>query len=83
MKLTLRQKEYIAGAVFAAGLLLMLMCGESIPLLLLGMAVALGAGALNFAWWRCPNCGRHLGRSHGQFCPNCGREIDYDGAEKR
>lgn len=83
MKLTLRQKEYLIGAIFAAGLLLMLVCGESILLLLLGMAVALSTVALIHVWWRCPHCGRHLGQSHGPYCPNCGKEIDYDGVEER
>lgn len=78
MHLTLRQKNYVTVAVFAAGLLLMLLCDESMLFLLLGVAVGLGAVALNVAWWRCPHCGSSLGRSYGEYCSHCGKVIDYD-----
>ena len=79
--MTLKQKELVSAAVLIAGLLLMLICGESIWVLLLGLAVALGAVVLWKRWWRCPSCGRFLGRTKGQYCPHCGKEIDYN-AEK-
>ena len=41
--MTLKQKELVSAAVLIAGLLLMLIGGESIWVLLLGLAVALGA----------------------------------------
>ena len=79
--MTLKQKERVSAAVLIAGLLLMLIGGESIWVLLLGLAVALGAVVLWKRWWRCPSCGRFLGRTKGQYCPHCGKEIDYN-AEK-
>ena len=79
--MTLKQKELVSAAVLIAGLLLMLIGGESIWVLLLGLAVALGAVVLWKRWWRCPSCGRFLGRTKGQYCPHCGKEIDYH-AEK-
>ena len=79
--MTLKQKELVSAAVLIAGLLLMLIGGESIWVLLLGLAVALGAVVLWTRWWRCPSCGRFLGRTKGQYCPHCGKEIDYN-AEK-
>ncbi|MCI9554422.1 hypothetical protein [uncultured Oscillibacter sp.] len=79
--MTLKQKELVSAAVLIAGLLLMLIGGESIWVLLLGLAVALGAVVLWKRWWRCPSCGRFLGRTKGQYCPHCGKEIDYN-AEK-
>ena len=79
--MTLKQKELVSAAVLIAGLLLMLIGGESIWVLLLGLAVALGAVVLWKRGWRCPSCGRFLGRTKGQYCPHCGKEIDYN-AEK-
>ena len=79
--MTLKQKELVSAAVLIAGSLLMLIGGESIWVLLLGLAVALGAVVLWKRWWRCPSCGRFLGRTKGQYCPHCGKEIDYN-AEK-
>ena len=79
--MTLKQKELVSAAVLIAGLLLMLIGGESIWVLLLGLAVALGAVVLWKRWWRCPSCGRFLGRTKGQYCPHCGKEIYYN-AEK-
>ncbi len=76
--MTLRQKEYVCIAVLTAGLFLMLVFGESIPLLLLGLVTAFASMGLYLAWWRCPHCGQYLRLSHGRYCPNCGREIDYD-----
>ncbi len=76
--MTLKQKELVSAAVLIAGLLLMLIGGESIWVLLLGLAVALGAVVLWKRWWRCPSCGRFLGRTKGQYCPHCGKEIDYN-----
>ena len=79
MKLTLRQKEYAAGAVLAGGeLLLMLLSGGHLPVLLAGFAAALAALWLHFIWWRCPACGRHMGRTKGACCPWCGEKIDWD-----
>ena len=44
--MTLKQKELVSAAVLIAGLLLMLIGGESIWVLLLGLAVAFGAVVL-------------------------------------
>ena len=27
-------------------------------------------------WYRCPHCGRHLGRCWGAYCPHCGKKVD-------
>lgn len=76
--MTLKQKELVSAAVLIAGLLLMLIGGESIWVLLPGLAVSLGSVVLWKRWWRCPSCGQFLGRTKGQYCPHCGKEIDYD-----
>ncbi len=76
--MTLREREYAAGAAFSAGILWILLFGTSFLRMLPGLAVSLGSAVLWKHWWRCPHCGRPLGRSHGRCCPNCGKEIDYD-----
>ena len=38
--------------------------------------VALGAAAFSFWNWRCPACGKYLGRGLGpRFCRRCGIEL--------
>ena len=73
--MTLKQKELVSAAVLIAGLLLMLIGGESIWVLLLGLAVALGAVVLWKRWWRCPSCGRFLGRTKGSTALTAGRKL--------
>ena len=80
--MTLRQKELVSTAGLIAGLLLMLIGGGSIWILLLGMAMVFGAAVLWKRWWRCPSCGRFLGRTKGQYCPHCGKEIDCEARER-
>ena len=33
---------------------------------------------LAIVWWRCPHCGRYLGRipPFSSHCPHCGNELD-------
>lgn len=43
---------------------------------LLAAAFAVGYAVAYAALWRCPFCGRHLGRSDGESCPHCGKALD-------
>ena len=43
---------------------------------LLAAAFAAGYAVAYAALWRCPFCGRHLGRSDGETCPHCGKALD-------
>ena len=27
-------------------------------------------------FWKCPRCGKHLGRDIGTYCKNCGNKLD-------
>ena len=43
---------------------------------LLAAAFAVGYAVAYAALWRCPFCGRHLGRSDGESCPHCGKALE-------
>ena len=48
-------------------------CGVSKPVYFLFTALfAIGYAAVWLLCWRCPFCGRRLGRSDGETCPHCG-----------
>ncbi len=68
--MTLRQKDYIVAALAIAGLFAAFVNGVAGAVLLL---IALG---LYVAWWRCPYCGKFLGRKHELHCRWCGRAVD-------
>lgn len=48
-----------------------------------GMGIILAAMILHVVFYRCPNCGRYLDRSDGDFCPYCGKNIEESQKEKR
>lgn len=55
---------------------LLIGCGVSKPVYLLFTACFAGGYALVYlVFWRCPFCGRRLGRSDGESCPHCGKNL--------
>lgn len=44
--------------------------------LILMAVLAVALVAVSLIWWRCPHCGRHLGRDVPKFCPHCGHQLD-------
>ena len=53
-------------------------CFRNPYLLWVEAAVFVAMVFLTFKWWRCPKCGKQLGRSIKTYCPHCGEKIDYD-----
>ena len=49
---------------------------EKFRYFLLAAAFAAGYAVTYAALWRCPFCGRHLGRSDGESCPHCGKALE-------
>ena len=43
----------------------------------------LAALALYSIWWRCPHCGKFLGRKHEVHCRYCGRAVDRTAKNKK
>ena len=50
----------------------------SVPLVILGIAIMLFAIVIGVLYYRCPHCGRPLGRigEGGAYCPHCGKALD-------
>ena len=50
----------------------------SIPLVILGIAIMLFAIVIGALYYRCPHCGRPLGRIGDSvaYCPHCGKALD-------
>ncbi len=44
---------------------------------LLAIIAVLISLVARFGFYRCPECGRYLGRGFIRYCPRCGAEIDY------
>lgn len=68
--MTLRQKDYIIAALAIGGLFAALANG------VVGAVMLLAALGLYCVWWRCPHCGRFLGRKHELHCRYCGKAVD-------
>ena len=49
---------------------------ESTALIAVGFVVVLSTLFVNLGYWRCPHCGRHLGRDIGRYCMHCGKELE-------
>ena len=52
----------------------------SVPLVILGIAIMLFAIVIGVLYYRCPHCGRPLGRigEGGAYCPHCGKAAGFD-----
>ena len=80
--MTLRQKRRLLGCGIALLIVLAVAVALTFSVWAKIAVAAAGVGyvAMFFALWRCPYCGRGLGRIDENFiyCPHCGRELDYD-----
>ena len=74
----LKQVRAIVLGTWGIGLLLYLAAGwvQSLWLSVLGIVVVLGALVFQLIAYRCPHCGRFLGRNAGAFCHHCGGSLD-------
>ena len=51
----------------------------SITLPLIGAGIAILANIFFLLWYRCPHCGRFLGRTWGKYCSYCGTKLEDGG----
>lgn len=58
------------------GVVVMLLGYFSSILWAVGAVVALSAIIPNLLFYRCPHCGRMLGKNDGSFCQHCGGRVD-------
>ncbi len=83
--MTLRQTRRVVNALaissFACAVLAYLASGHpalSVALLILSLLLCAGLVGINLTCWRCPHCGKSLGRDTGKFCQHCGKELNMD-----
>lgn len=58
------------------GFIMILFSYSNIIFLPIGLLVAGSSIVPNLLFYKCPHCGKHLGRSSGDFCQYCGKSID-------
>lgn len=77
--MNLKQKQCLPIVVMIAGIGMVLggqFAGHG-WIEVLGVIMILGGLFLNYRLFRCPHCGRQLGRYSGECCRHCGKKIDY------
>ena len=71
-----RSARIVMFALFTLGLLVGI-AGQNELCLAVGTLIVFSGLAVQFLYYRCPHCGRHLGREGGlTYCPYCGRALD-------
>lgn len=41
-----------------------------------GIIIMVGSGVFYLVFYRCPDCGKFLGRNTGEYCPYCGKAVN-------
>lgn len=74
LKRTLRLIYGLAGLAILCAILILVHPAFSAGCILAILAVVL----VNLRFWRCPACGKNLGRTIGKYCPHCGAALGMD-----
>ena len=74
--MTPKTARRLRDALLIAGAVVMLLGYYHEAFLWVGGAIACACLIPHFAFYRCPHCGRALGRNEGSFCQHCGGPID-------
>ena len=72
--------RFVSNVLFGVGILVMLIGQgvENILVAVLGLLIIVAGAAVQLIFWRCPSCGRYLGRSTFgdiEYCPHCGAPL--------
>ncbi len=62
--------------LMVAGAVIMLLAYVWEPFIVIGAVICCSCLIPHFLFFRCPHCGKHLGRQNGKFCQYCGRKLD-------
>ena len=75
--MNLKKVKYLiwALAIVCCVMIALLDVTKSMVFLWLALAFLVIGVAVNLALWRCPCCGRHLGRDVSQYCTYCGKKL--------
>lgn len=47
-----------------------------VPFLILMTVLTVALMVVLVVFWRCPHCGKQLGRDVPKYCPHCGKRLD-------
>ena len=71
-----RQAGKLRDILLIVGFVVMLMGYYHKAFLIAGACIACSCLIPHFLFYKCPHCGRFLGRNEGEFCQHCGKRID-------
>lgn len=77
-KMTLKRTQVLFIVLMLVAILIMTIASglDSGASLAAGIVVTMLDLAMYIAFWRCPHCGRFLGRDVGDYCTHCGKKLD-------
>ncbi len=76
--MSVKKARKLTYTLLVAGFVLALGAYVWDPLIVIGSVVMVSALIPHFLWYRCPYCGKQLGRNDGDYCQYCGRRLDED-----
>lgn len=71
-----KKARELTNTLLMTGIVVMLLGYVNEIFLMIGAIVACSCLLPHFIFYKCPHCGRHLGRNEGEFCQYCGKQID-------
>lgn len=77
-RLTPRKARSCTVVILAAGLVVAVAGAltNGMAVTLAGVVLEMGGLVFDIIFYRCPNCGKYLDRSYGDYCPHCGVEME-------
>ncbi len=71
-----KQAKKLRDILLILGVVVMLMGAYHEAFFIAGAVLACSCIAVQFLFYKCPHCGKQLGRNEGTFCQFCGKRID-------
>ena len=73
-----RKRTFIILGVGLLVALLGIAMKQQATLIMLGLLMMFSSVIHHVIFYRCPHCGKHLGRDGGDYCRHCGTSFDED-----
>ena len=71
-----KKARRLRNILLIVGTVVMLLAYIWEPFLSIGAVITVSCLIPDFLFNKCPHCGKHLGRSEGDYCPFCGKGVD-------
>ena len=71
-----KQVRKLTYTLLIVGIVVMLLGYLHIAFFIAGACIACSCLIPHLFFYRCPHCGKLLGRNEGEFCQHCGERID-------